>query len=123
MASKTDWSGTGCGNNPVTVIPNYMITLDDNTKISLKIWYPSKQLQKTQFGDSEHYTEWDPNEKLGEKQPELEGPMEKPVPVLLEYLPYRHSDSTLKNDFIHHTWLCSHGYVCVRADMRGNWLL
>ena len=120
MTSKTDWSGTGCGDYPVTVVPNYRITLSDNIKISLKIWYPSTDLQGTPFGESEHYTEWDPNENQEGEPSEVEGPMKKPVPAILEYLPYRHSDYTLGGDFIHHTLICSHGYTCVRADMRGT---
>ena len=119
MASRTDWTGTGCGRHAVTVIPNYMVTLSDNTKISLKIWYPSNNLDNTPFRNSEYYIEWDPAEKKPNGH-ESDSPMEKPVPVILEYLPYRHSDYTLPADFIYHTWMCSHGYVGVRADMRGT---
>ena len=41
-------------------------------------------------------------------------------PAILEHLPYRKSDATLPRDYQRHTWMCSHGYVVIRSDMRGN---
>ena len=40
-------------------------------------------------------------------------------PSVLEYLPYRKADWTAERDHRRHPWLASHGYVVVRADMRG----
>ena len=37
-----------------------------------------------------------------------------------EFLPYRVSDSTVARDMLRLSWFCSHGYVCVRVDMRGS---
>lgn len=45
---------------------------------------------------------------------------EKPVPALLEYLPYRKNDWTAWRDSIRHPYLAGHGYAAVRVDMRGN---
>lgn len=42
-----------------------------------------------------------------------------PVPVVLEYLPYRKRDGTAARDAGTHPYLAGHGYVCVRVDMRG----
>lgn len=42
-----------------------------------------------------------------------------PVPVILEYLPYRKRDGTAARDAGTHPYLAGHGYVCVRVDMRG----
>lgn len=42
-----------------------------------------------------------------------------PVPVILEYLPYRKRDGTAARDALSHPYLASHGYACVRVDMRG----
>lgn len=42
-----------------------------------------------------------------------------PVPVILEYLPYRKRDGTAARDAGTHPFLAGHGYVCVRVDMRG----
>lgn len=43
-----------------------------------------------------------------------------PVPVILEYLPYRKRDGTTARDALTHPYFSSHGYACVRLDMRGN---
>jgi len=44
----------------------------------------------------------------------------KPVPVILEYLPYRKRDGTIVRDALTHPYIAGHGYACVRVDMRGN---
>jgi putative CocE/NonD family hydrolase len=44
----------------------------------------------------------------------------KPVPAILEYLPYRKRDGTHVRDALTHPYLAGHGYACVRVDMRGN---
>ncbi|MBK7546928.1 MAG: CocE/NonD family hydrolase [Rhodoferax sp.] len=44
----------------------------------------------------------------------------RPVPVILEYLPYRKRDGTIVRDALTHPYLAGHGYACVRVDMRGN---
>ena len=43
-----------------------------------------------------------------------------PVPVILEYLPYRKRDGTTARDALTHPYFASNGYACVRVDMRGN---
>ncbi|ROR33368.1 hypothetical protein EDF63_1776 [Curtobacterium sp. JUb34] len=43
-----------------------------------------------------------------------------PVPVLLEYLPYRLDDWTAPRDSERHPWYAQHGYASVRADIRGS---
>ncbi len=45
---------------------------------------------------------------------------EHPVPVILEYLPYRKRDGTCARDALTHPWFAERGYACVRLDMRGN---
>jgi len=44
----------------------------------------------------------------------------KPVPAILEYLPYRKRDGTHVRDALTHPYIAGHGYACVRVDMRGN---
>ena len=44
----------------------------------------------------------------------------KPVPVILEYIPYRKRDGTHVRDALTHPYLAGHGYACVRVDMRGS---
>lgn len=43
-----------------------------------------------------------------------------PVPVILEYLPYRKRDGTTARDELTHPYIAKRGYACVRVDMRGN---
>lgn len=45
---------------------------------------------------------------------------ERPVPAVLEYIPYRKRDGTLPRDEMMHPYVAAHGYACVRVDMRGN---
>ena len=45
---------------------------------------------------------------------------EKPVPAILEYLPYRKRDGTYERDALTHPYLAGHGYACVRVDIRGS---
>jgi uncharacterized protein len=44
---------------------------------------------------------------------------EKPVPAILEYLPYRKRDGTTERDAFNHPYFAGHGYASVRVDMRG----
>ncbi|KTD53833.1 Cocaine esterase [Legionella santicrucis] len=43
-----------------------------------------------------------------------------PVPVILEYLPYRKRDGTAIRDQITHPFLAAQGYACIRVDLRGS---
>lgn len=45
---------------------------------------------------------------------------DRPVPALLEYLPYRKGDWTAPRDAQRHPWYAAHGYVSVRVDLRGS---
>ena len=45
---------------------------------------------------------------------------QKPVPAILEYLPYRRQDGTADRDALTHPYFAGHGYACVRVDMRGS---
>lgn len=45
---------------------------------------------------------------------------ERPVPALLEYLPYRKGDWTAPRDAQRHPWYAAHGYASVRVDLRGS---
>ncbi len=44
----------------------------------------------------------------------------RPVPALLEYLPYRKDDGTVIRDARRQPYLAGHGYAAVRVDMRGS---
>ncbi len=49
-----------------------------------------------------------------------EGSGRKPVPAILEYLPYRKRDGTCARDMQTHPYFASHGYACIRVDLRGT---
>ena len=44
---------------------------------------------------------------------------EHPVPVILEYIPYRRRDGTRLGDEAMHRWFAAHGYASVRVDIAG----
>ncbi|WP_407646492.1 CocE/NonD family hydrolase [Henriciella aquimarina] len=46
--------------------------------------------------------------------------IDKPVPAILEYIPYRRRDFTRLRDSIMHPYIAGHGYACVRVDLRGS---
>lgn len=45
---------------------------------------------------------------------------QKPVPAILEFLPYRKNDGTIVRDEITMAATAKHGYACVRVDIRGT---
>jgi putative CocE/NonD family hydrolase len=44
----------------------------------------------------------------------------KPVPTILEVLPYRKHDIYAPRDAMHHRYFAGHGYACLRVDIRGT---
>ncbi len=45
---------------------------------------------------------------------------DRPVPVVLEYIPYRRRDGTRLGDEHMHRWFAAHGYASVRVDIAGT---
>ncbi|SDR53336.1 hypothetical protein SAMN05519103_04700 [Rhizobiales bacterium GAS113] len=45
---------------------------------------------------------------------------EKPVPAILEYIPYRKRDGTRGRDEPMHGWFAAQGYAAIRVDTRGS---
>ncbi|MBB3229469.1 CocE/NonD family hydrolase [Halomonas stenophila] len=45
---------------------------------------------------------------------------QRPVPAILEYIPYRLRDGSARRDAIHHRYFAGHGYAAVRVDLRGS---
>lgn len=46
--------------------------------------------------------------------------VDRPVPAILEHLPYRKRDGTTARDELTHPYFAGHGYASIRVDMRGN---
>jgi len=44
----------------------------------------------------------------------------RPVPAILEYIPYRKRDFTRNRDEPMHAWFAGQGYAAIRVDMRGS---
>ncbi len=44
----------------------------------------------------------------------------RPIPAILEYIPYRRRDSTREGDNLTHPWFAAQGYASVRLDIRGT---
>ena len=44
----------------------------------------------------------------------------RPVPAILEYIPYRKNDKTLERDHARAPWLAAQDYAYVRVDLRGT---
>jgi hypothetical protein len=44
----------------------------------------------------------------------------KPVPCILEYLPYRRRDGTRLRDDGKHVWFAANGYAVARVDIAGT---
>ncbi|MCG6657819.1 CocE/NonD family hydrolase [Halomonas campisalis] len=49
-----------------------------------------------------------------------EGAAQRPVPAILEYIPYRLRDGSARRDAIHHRYFAGHGYAALRVDLRGS---
>ncbi len=43
-----------------------------------------------------------------------------PVPLIMEYIPYRRRDGTRTGDDEMHLWFAAHGYACARVDIAGT---
>ncbi len=96
----------------MSVIPHFPLKLSDGIFLSLKIWFPSASVPES-FQQAKSFVQFAP------KETRSLAPEER-CPVVLEHLPYRKSDWTLPRDYQRHTWMCSHGYVVVRSDLRGS---
>jgi putative CocE/NonD family hydrolase len=49
-----------------------------------------------------------------------EDAVERPVPAILEYLPYRKRDGTTERDALTHPYFAGYGYASIRVDIRGS---
>lgn len=49
-----------------------------------------------------------------------EGSETRPVPAILEFIPYRKNDKTLERDHARAPWMAAQGYAYVRVDLRGT---
>ncbi|MEQ6890102.1 CocE/NonD family hydrolase [Halomonas sp. CS7] len=48
------------------------------------------------------------------------GAESRPLPAILEYIPYRLRDGSARRDAQHHHYFAGHGYASIRVDIRGS---
>ena len=108
---RSDLVDLGFGRLGVDEIEHCYFTLPDGVRLALRIWCPANsitsQSQLTKIKNPTNII----NGENGNGQR---------FPCVLEYLPYRKVDYTAERDHRRHPWLASHGYVVIRADMRGS---
>jgi len=101
--TRTELDNLGFGSLGVEEVTHCYCTLPDGCRLALRVWAPSGSLD------------------IDRKWSLVAGDQGKgKFPTVLEYLPYRKADWTAQRDHRRHPWLASHGYVVVRADMRGS---
>lgn len=103
--SREELEVLGFGSLGVEEVRHCMVRLADGCGLALRVWGPRGSLGG-----------------LGAAEVVVEGGEGggATFPAVLEYLPYRKADYTAPRDHRRHPWLASHGYVVVRADMRGT---
>ena len=107
--SREELDELGFGCYGVVDILNTYFTLPTGERLALRLWAPKGYLDISEDKNCVTLIESDRAVDVAEK-----------FPAVLEYLPYRKADSTAERDHRRHPWLVSHGFVVVRADLRGT---
>ena len=107
--SREELDELGFGCYGVVDILNTYYTLPTGERLALRLWAPKGYLDISEDKNCVTLIESDRAVDVAEK-----------FPAVLEYLPYRKADSTAERDHRRHPWLVSHGFVVVRADLRGT---
>ncbi len=97
----------------VSLIRHMFIPLTSGIKLAARVWFPQQDGVPLLSDSSDPIYLYSPSPKVHVPK------MDAKYPAILEYLPYRKSEVTAQRDYMRHTWFASHGYVCIRADMRG----
>ena len=105
----------GYGPYKVTIVENFVLKLNDGTKIASKIWFPGG-LKHLFDGVQPKWIKVYCAAETGHKNSEAVGEF----PTILEFLPYNKGTYTAMRDHLRHPWLATHGYVVIRPDMRGT---
>lgn len=72
------------------------------------------------FEDPDHPIMMSDGTRLSARIWRPEDASDDPVPLILEFLPYRKRDGTCARDALTHPYFAERGYACARVDMRGN---
>jgi len=113
--SREELERRGFGPLGVDEIKHCVVRLADGCGLALRVWAPKGLLDNLGQPCPTLSTALSNSLVIGEQ-----GDSGAKYPTVLEYLPYRKADFTAQRDHRRHPWLASHGYVVVRADMRGS---
>ena len=113
--SREELERRGFGPLGVDEIKHCVVRLADGCGLALRVWAPKGLLDNLGQRCPTLSTALSNSLVIGEQ-----GDSGAKYPTVLEYLPYRKADFTAQRDHRRHPWLASHGYVVVRADMRGS---
>ena len=113
--SREELERRGFGPLGVDEIKHCVVRLADGCGLALRVWAPKGLLDNLGEPCPTLSTALSNSLVIGEQ-----GDSGAKYPTVLEYLPYRKADFTAQRDHRRHPWLASHGYVVVRADMRGS---
>ena len=115
MYSRKAMEPHGYGPYQVRIVENFILKLNDGTKIASKVWFPGSlkyPFDRVQSKWVKVYCE----AEAGHKDSEAE----EIFPTILEFLPYNKGTYTAMRDHLRHPWLATHGYVVIRPDIRGT---
>ena len=106
--TRSELDNLGFGRYSVENIEHCYYTLPHGERLALRIWAP-RECVSAQLSEQGRVTVVQEGHTGHGEQ----------FPAVLEYLPYRKADWTAERDHQRHPWLASHGYIVVRADLRG----
>ena len=109
--SREELDKLGFGCYGVVDILNTFYTLPTGERLALRLWAPKGSLDIPEV-TTDHCLALIESGRAAD--------VREKFPAVLEYLPYRKADSTAERDHRRHPWLASHGFVVVRADLRGT---
>ena len=113
----------GFGRYGVVDILNTFYTLPTGERLALRLWAPKGYLDISEVR-TEMIKPLSDNPACQQNcvtliESSQAVDLREKFPAVLEYLPYRKADWTAERDHRRHPWLASHGFVVVRADIRG----
>ena len=115
MYSRKEMAPHGYGPYKVTILENFILKLNDGTKIASKVWFPGSLQGPFDLVQSKWIKTYCESEAGHNNSESVEA-----FPTVLEFLPYNKGTYTAIRDHLRHPWLASHGFVVIRPDIRGT---
>ena len=109
----------GFGEFNVTILNHVTVSTRDGVRLSTRIYIPDK-LSDGNFSDVfEFFNAYEDKTEIVKDKANFDA-RRKLFPTIIENVPYYKDDYTAQRDYSRHNWFCSHGFVCVRAEIRGS---